>query len=107
MIQIGEYLEEKLKDELNYEHKPVSHQRKLFDKLKTLCMKHRIQMKLDGHFVKEVRIFLHQGDEQLGYYWAKPVVRHGRLYLSFKQPIKRLIDASHVDVFGEAVQHPE
>ena len=104
MAQIGEFLEEKVKSQLSYEHKSVSHQRKLFKKLKLLCLAHGVQIKCKGFYVESVLLHLHESGTPVGNYWAKPIVRHGRLYLSFKKPKRQMIDASHVDMFGEAVQ---
>lgn len=111
MCQIGENLEETVKESLNYEHQTVSIQRKLFDKLKSKCMVHRIPMKLNNHYIQSIKIAIYHsskgetdGVHNDSYYvWVKPIVRHGRLYLSFKKPFKKLIDASHVECFGEDI----
>jgi glycosyltransferase involved in cell wall biosynthesis len=106
MAQIGDILEENVKKSLNYKYKSVSPQRKLFNKLKILCLANGIETRCKGFFIEGVKIHLFESDKYVGAYWAKPIVRHGRLYLSFKKPKRQLIDASHVDVFGEAIQHP-
>ena len=107
MNQIGSILEEKIKEQLNYEHKPISSQRKLFDNLICVCIMKQVQIKVVNHHIKGVLIHLHRSGKPIGNYWAKPVIRNGRIYLSFNKPIKKLIDASHVDVFGKSIHNPK
>lgn len=106
MNQIGEFLEENLKEQLKYKHKPVSHQRKLFNNLILMCIAYGIEYKCKGFYLEGIKIHLHKSGEPVGAYWCKPIVRHGRLYLSFKKPKRIMIDASHVEEFGESIQHP-
>jgi len=108
MASIQSILEEKVIKELKYTKKPVSDQRKRFDKLKELCLLNNIQMKVERHFVSAIKIGLYRssaGDDgeyhnDSFYVWAKPIIKHGRLFLSIKE-VKKTIDASAVDCFTD------
>jgi len=105
MQTIGENLEEKLQKQFNYVHSPLTNQRKLFDKLKTACMLSKMNMKIKNHKITGILLHLHRSGEPVGDYWAKPIVHNDRLYFKFPNKKLGLIDASHVDVFGEDIHN--
>jgi hypothetical protein len=112
MNSIGENLKEKTKKKLGYASEPVSKSRMLIDRLKELCLINNIPMRLNGHFVSAIRIGIYRGSAGVDsegryndseYIWARPVIKQGRLYLSFKSDQNYFVDAAEVDCFGQAI----
>lgn len=93
MTTIASVCEDKLKNKLGFEEKPLWETgRKLFQNLIAICLVNNIPVLMDGKRINRVKVHLH--DKALGKDYglqeAKPVIKDDRLYLSVRYNPKQI-----------------